>query len=61
MKALQTENERLKKENKSINENLTTTVASLQTQMAVALTTALEKKKSLESKLEEAQNTIDEL
>jgi SMC interacting uncharacterized protein involved in chromosome segregation len=58
MRFLKRQNEKLLKENRSINETLQSTIGSLQSQMAVAMTTALKKKSELEQKLVEAENTI---
>jgi SMC interacting uncharacterized protein involved in chromosome segregation len=61
MRSLKVENEKLKKENLSMNETVQSTILTLQSQMTVAMTTALEKKTELEKRLAAAECTIQEL
>ena len=61
MRALKKSNEKLKNENKSINETLQSTIASLQSQMQLVLTTALKKRKELEEQLAAAEASVEEL
>jgi hypothetical protein len=61
MRSLKFDNDKLKEENRSMNQTLQSTIATLQSQMKVAMTTALERKMILENKLADAENTIREL
>jgi hypothetical protein len=54
-------NARLEKENLKANADVGKTIADLQCQMMATLSTALEKRKNLESQLDEANETIFEL
>lgn len=51
IRKLRAENNRLKEENRSMNETLTTTIGQLQSQMTQAMGAALQKKVELEKKL----------
>ncbi|KAG7365101.1 hypothetical protein IV203_038304 [Nitzschia inconspicua] len=58
---LRAANSKLKQENESINQTLLSAVSSLQDQMSLALTTALQNKTELEEKLSLAESTIQKL
>lgn len=60
-RSLRAANAKLKEENENVNRTLQSTISSLQSQMNVALTTALRKKTELESKLAEAERAIQDL
>ena len=60
MRKLRAENKRLKEENRSMNETLTSTISQLQSQMTEAMGAALKKKLQLESELAETRRRLDE-
>lgn len=58
MRALRQANKKLADENRSLNETLSSTITTLQNQMAAAMMTAVEKKQGLERKLAESEETV---
>ena len=60
MRKLRVENKRLKEENRSMNETLTSTISKLQSQMTEAMGAALNKKLQLESELADTRRRLAE-